>query len=76
MSRKGLHLVWNKAKPIRSDTSISGEARLLELADIALHNPPRQEIRPPGSRANEGHRNLMKELQQAADRVRRLKRVA
>lgn len=57
-----------------SDLSREEEARLLNLADIALHNPTPPEIHPAGSRAKEDHRRLIGELQREAERVQPLKR--
>jgi hypothetical protein len=60
-----------------SNLSPEEEARALELADIALHNPaPSNPITLVGSRAKADHRRRIEEVQREAEKVLRPKRAA
>ena len=75
MSKNKLQLVPSTRQI--SDLSLQEEARVLKLADIALHNPMNpQGPRLPGTRAKEDHRKLMEELQREAEKIRLPKRAA
>jgi hypothetical protein len=77
MSKRKLRLVRDKGKPQVSNLSPAEEARALELADIALHNPaPSDPINLAGSRAKADHRRLIEEVQRQANKVLRPKRAA
>jgi hypothetical protein len=70
MSKKKLHLVPDKRKLKISDLSPEEEARILMLADIALHNPaPSDAIALAGSRAKADHRQLIEEVRREAQNI-------
>lgn len=75
MSKRKLQLVPNPA--VVSGLSHGEEARALQLADIALHNPAETNIPVlAGSRAKGDHRRLIEEVQGAAKKVLGSKRAA
>jgi hypothetical protein len=65
-----------KANALISNLTPGEEARALALADIALHNSPPNNPLPAGERAKKEHRRLMEQLERAAKKARRMKRVA
>jgi len=69
MSKRKLQLVPDKKLKI-SDLSPEEEARILMLADIALHNPtPSDAIVVAGSRAKADHRRLIEEVRREAQNI-------
>lgn len=77
MRKKKLQLVPDKGKPEISNLSPEEEARVLNLADIALHNPTATNnlcVTDSGARAD--LRRTMEGLQREAEKIRRPKRVA
>ena len=70
MSKGKIHLVVDKGKALIAELFPDEEARLLSLADIALHNSPVENTPPlAGSRAKDDHRKLMQELQREAEKI-------
>ena len=71
MQKKKPKLVPKNGNSQISDLSPEEEARALDLADVALHNPATQNtLRLAGSRAKQDHRRLMDELQREAEKAR------
>lgn len=77
MSKSKLQLVPDRRKTLISELFPEEEARILNLADIALHNAtePHTPLRA-GSRAKADHRKLMDEVQREVEKVRNRKRAA
>lgn len=76
MSKKKPQLVPNPA--VVSGLSSEEEARALQLADIALHNPIEgaYTIQSAGSRARGDHWRLREEVQQEAEKILKSERAA
>lgn len=71
MSRPTLKFVPDARKTVISELCPEEEARLLHLADLALHNwTEPYSVLPAGSRAKEDHRKLVHELEREAQKAR------
>lgn len=58
------------AEPV-STFSSEEEARLIGLADLALHNEPAKIIRVAGDHARQEHESLKRALEDAVERIKK-----
>ena len=71
MRNRKPQLVPNNGNSQIANLSPEEEARALDLADVALHNPTAENTpRIAGTRAKDDHRKLMDELQKEAEKAR------